>query len=45
MYTPSSSLLYNYADILINFALNSGEGIKKGEVVHVRVPETARPFL
>ena len=35
MYTPSNIILSKYADVLINFALNSGNGIKKGEVVYL----------
>lgn len=30
---------------MINFALNSGEGVKKGEVVQLRVSEVAKPLL
>jgi len=45
MYQPSQKILNNYADVLVNFALNSGEGIKKGEVVFVQVPESAKPLL
>lgn len=45
MYTPSPQILHNYANILVNFALNSGQGIQHGDVVHVRIPETARPLL
>ncbi len=44
MYTPSSQILANYADVLVNFALNSGEGIKSGEVVYVSAPEIAKPL-
>ncbi|MBN1758444.1 MAG: aminopeptidase [Chitinispirillaceae bacterium] len=35
MYTPDPKVLENYADILINFALNDGNGIKKGDVVYL----------
>ena len=45
MYIPSTDLLHNYTNILVNFALNSGQGIQHGDVVHVRIPETARPLL
>jgi len=45
MYTPSSTILRNYADVLINFALGGGTGIKPGEVVLLCVPECARPML
>lgn len=44
MYTPSADVLDRYADVLVNFALGSGTGIKKGEVVWLRVPEVARPL-
>lgn len=45
MFTPSKKTLEKYADVLINFALNSGKGIKKGEVVFLHVPESAKPLL
>ncbi len=44
-YQPSEALLDKYADVLINFALNSGEGVKPGEVVQLRVTEAAKPLL
>jgi len=44
-YQPSQALLDKYADVLINFALNSGDGVKPGEVVQLRVPEVAKPLL
>lgn len=43
-YTPSTLVLERYADILVNFALNSGKGVKKGEVVSVAVPDIAKPL-
>ncbi len=45
MYTPSKIILERYADVLINFALNSGKGIKKGEVVHLVCYEAAKPLF
>ncbi len=42
---PSQETLEKYADLLINFALNSGAGIKKGELVFLQVPECAKPLL
>ncbi|OIO81284.1 thermophilic metalloprotease (M29) superfamily [Candidatus Pacearchaeota archaeon CG1_02_32_132] len=45
MYVPKKEVLDKYADVLVNFALNSGKGIKKGEVVILQVPEVAKPFL
>lgn len=45
MYHPPKEILEKYADILVRFALNSGEGVKKGEVVSLEVPECAKPLL
>lgn len=44
-YQPSEEILEKYADVMINFALNGGEGVRPGEVVQLRVPEVAKPFL
>lgn len=33
MYQPSQELLRKYASVLVNFALNDGEGIRKNDVV------------
>lgn len=44
-YQPPEALLDKYADVLINFALNSGAGVRPGEVVQLRVPEVAKPLL
>ncbi|MCX7727147.1 MAG: aminopeptidase, partial [Chitinispirillaceae bacterium] len=35
MYIPDQKILEKYAKILIEFALNDGEGIKKNEVVYL----------
>lgn len=45
MYHPAKKILEKYADVLVNFALNSGRGIKKNEVVLLQVPESAKPML
>lgn len=45
MYKPSEKILKKYADVLIKFALNSGKGVKKGEVVILYVPDVAKPLL
>jgi aminopeptidase len=45
MYCPSPKILDKYADVLVKFALNSGRGVKKGEVVFLQVPESAKPLL
>ena len=44
-YRPSQEILARYADLLINFALGSGKGIKKGEVVRLIVDEAAKPLF
>ncbi|MDO8564629.1 MAG: aminopeptidase [bacterium] len=44
MYTPPQKILERYADVFVNFALNSGKGIKKGEVVHLICYEAAKPL-
>ena len=45
MFKPDEILLKKYADILVKFALNSGKGLKKGEVVICYVPDVAKPLL
>jgi len=44
MYTPSPEILKKYADVLVKFALRSGEWVKKDDVVFVQIPECAKPF-
>jgi aminopeptidase len=43
-YRPSQKILENYANVLVNFALGSGAGIKKGEVVFLSAEESAKPL-
>ena len=43
-YTPSDEILRKYADVLVNFALNLGKGINKGDVVRVSANESAKPL-
>jgi aminopeptidase len=43
-YHPSPEILKKYADLLVKYALNSGGGVKQGEVVQVVVPECAKPM-
>ncbi len=43
-YVPSKKILVNYAKVLVNFALNSGSGVKAEEVVNVVVPDIAKPL-
>jgi aminopeptidase len=45
MYQPSTKILDKYADVLVNYALNGGKGVRKGEVVFLQVPESAKPLL
>jgi aminopeptidase len=45
MYTPSQKILERYADVLVNFALNNGKGVKKGEVVHLVCYEAGKPLF
>lgn len=45
VYCPPKKILENYANVLVNFALGSGEGIKKGEVVQLIVQEVAKPLF
>lgn len=44
-YTPSDQILARYANVLVNFALGGGKGIKRGDVVRVTVSEAARPLM
>jgi aminopeptidase len=43
-YTPPQEILERYASVLIDFALGGGRGIKKGEVVRIGAPESAKPL-
>lgn len=45
IYTPNEKILKNFSKVLINFALNSGRGIKKGDVVYVIMNEIAKSML
>lgn len=45
VYHPSQEILDNYADVLVNFALGGGKGIKHGDVVFIQIPECAKPLL
>lgn len=45
MYTPSPEILKKYADVLIKFALWSGNGVQPGDVVVLQVPECAKAIL
>jgi aminopeptidase len=43
-YTPAQEILERYADVLVNFALGGGAGVKRGEVVRVFANESAKPL-
>lgn len=43
-FIPSTKVLRRYAQVLVNFALNGGAGVKKNEVVHCLVPDVAKPL-
>ena len=44
-YIPNKKILERYADVLVNFAPNSGKGVKKGEVIQVAASECAKPLF
>jgi aminopeptidase len=44
-YEPGQEILNKYADVLVRFALNSGKGIKPGDLVRIAIPEAAKPLL
>lgn len=44
-YTPTPTVLKRYADVLVNFALGGGTGIKRGEVVQLSGAESAKPLF
>ena len=44
-YAPEPEILKKYADVLVNFALGGGKGIKKGDVVRISASESAKPLF
>ncbi len=44
-YEPPAEILRKYADVLVNYGLNDGAGVKPGEVVLLTVPDCAKPML
>ena len=44
LYTPSQKILERYADVLVNFAIGGGKGVKRGDVVRVTASEIAKPL-
>ncbi len=43
-FRPSQKILEKYADLMVNFALGMGKGIKKGDVVRLSATESAKPL-
>jgi len=43
-YKPSKKVLERYADVLVNYALGGGKGIKKGETVLIVASEISKPL-
>lgn len=43
-YTPPQIILERYADVLVNFALHGGKGVRKGEVVYLTGSEITKPL-
>lgn len=43
-YQPPADIIEKYAQVLVNFALNSGKGLFKEEVVEITVPDVAKPM-
>lgn len=43
-FVPSEKILTKYANVLVNFALGMGKGIKKGDVVRLSASEAAKPL-
>ena len=41
-YQPPAKILKKYAQVLVNYALNSGEGVHPGEIVQCMVPDVAK---
>lgn len=43
-YTPPKKILEKYADVIVNFSMGNGKGIKKGDTVYVRASEFSKPL-
>ena len=44
-YIPSKKVIENYANIMVNFALGNGKGIKKGDTVFILGHESCKPLF
>ena len=45
MFQPEVPVLGKYADLLVKFALNGGQGVRPKQVVQLTVPDTAKPLF
>lgn len=45
IYIPPQNIIDRYADVLVNFALGGGKGIKKNDVVRISASESAKPLF
>jgi aminopeptidase len=43
-YYPGDEIIQRYADLMVNFGLRNGQGMRPGDVVYCIVPEWARPM-
>jgi aminopeptidase len=43
-FQPSQEVLERYADVLVNYALGGGAGVKPGQVVRISAQEAAKPL-
>ena len=44
-YTPPQEILERYGEVMVNYGLGNGSGIKSGDVVGVICAEDAKPLL
>ena len=44
-YKPPQKILEKYANVMVNFALGAGKGIKKGDVVRISANECSKPLF
>jgi len=44
MYDPGETILRKYADLLVRYALNNGEGVRPKQVVQLNIPDRAKPL-
>ncbi len=44
-YTPPEEILVKYADLIVNFSLNKGNPIEKGDVMLIEALDYASPFI